>query len=475
MMLKSISKTILNLILLSIFLIPLTISDKRLFLNLGEFRNETYIYPLLIGFIFFGFYLLLRGVISLPLKSIFFQILILLSLWFLATFIISFPSIATNDFKGTNGVARFLRQYFSAIFSIILTPIFLYNIFKNYDTKTIFGKIEKTIEVSLIVVFGFALIEFASIVLNSDVAHGIIVWVNNNLPLVFIREDIYLKRVSSISHEPPFLGMYLIFVTPWIFKGLVANSKKWKYILFLIMILVLALISKSRAGQLFCLIEILLFTAILVLSKKSFLEKFILTTMLFLLITPFLILWNGDAIFKNIGDRIDSFKIVKNIEENNSNKTRLGTIVAGLETFIEHPIAGVGYGQQGYYLINNYPVWAVEGNWEIERYLNEDEQNYPPGFNFYVRLLSETGIIGFLLFSLFIFSLIFFCFKRYSYTKDIHYLLFFTTFAGFAINWMQIDTPRIYGFWITLAILWVYLKEEKKHNERINNSNTSLQ
>lgn len=465
----------LKLILISIFLIPLTISDQRLLINLGEFRNETYIFPLLIVVLLVFFRIAFVGKAKIPTKSPYFALVMLLVVWCFFTFVFSFYDIFKSDFKGVYGISRFLKQFLSLIFSVIVTPLVIYNVFIDYNQENLFQKIEKVIVSSLVIVFVFGVFEIFSDLYNSQAAHGIISWINNNLPVIYIKEDLYDKRVSSISHEPPFLGMYLIFITPWIIRGSVINKKKWKYFLLLTMIVILILASKSRAAQLFCFFEIFVFYTFLILTKKLIFLKFIKGLALIVMISPFIFLWKGNTIIKSVEERIDSFKIIKNLETNNSNKTRGGTIIAGLITFSENPITGVGYGQQGYYLIDRYPDWAVNGNWEIERYLKEEEKNFPPGFNIYVRLLAETGLIGFLLFILFISLILYATLKKYFITKDLNYLFFFVSFIGFSLNWVQIDTPRIYGFWIIFVLFIIYNKQRKHERERSDSTNPPLQ
>ena len=88
-------------------------------------------------------------------------------------------------------------------------------------------------------------------------------------------------------------------------------------------------------------------------------------------------------------------------------------------------------------------------------YLNKNEPAFPPGYNLYIRLLAETGIIGFLIFIFLIYTL----FKKsYSFirndTSEIKTLgmILFISFIGYSFNFFQLDTFRIYGFWLCVAI-----------------------
>ena len=68
----------------------------------------------------------------------------------------------------------------------------------------------------------------------------------------------------------------------------------------------------------------------------------------------------------------------------------------------------MGFGQQAYKARPKYPKWATENNYEFRLwYLNDKVKSFPPGYNLYTRLLAETGIIGFFIFSFLLGLLIF--------------------------------------------------------------------
>jgi len=76
-----------------------------------------------------------------------------------------------------------------------------------------------------------------------------------------------------------------------------------------------------------------------------------------------------------------------------------GAYSAGaLAAFEEYPWTGVGLGASGFYIYQNLPDWALTTVPEIAKQLNPENQLYPNPKNLYVRLLAETGLIGFFLF-----------------------------------------------------------------------------
>jgi len=74
---------------------------------------------------------------------------------------------------------------------------------------------------------------------------------------------------------------------------------------------------------------------------------------------------------------------------------RLAYAWAGWNIFAQHPWTGVGLGAAGLYLTKALPDWAHFNIAEIAQLLSPDNQVFPNVNNLYVRLLSETGILGF--------------------------------------------------------------------------------
>jgi O-antigen ligase len=68
-------------------------------------------------------------------------------------------------------------------------------------------------------------------------------------------------------------------------------------------------------------------------------------------------------------------------------------------TFGEHPILGVGPGNSGFYFVSNLPAYGRSLT-EIENVLNLQQFGFPNPKNFWVRILAENGIVGFLCFTI---------------------------------------------------------------------------
>ncbi|HEY5730670.1 MAG TPA: O-antigen ligase family protein [Anaerolineales bacterium] len=90
---------------------------------------------------------------------------------------------------------------------------------------------------------------------------------------------------------------------------------------------------------------------------------------------------------------------------------RLAYLVAALDSFRSHPLTGVGLGASGFSMYANMPDWALSGVPEIARLLSPSSNLYPNPKNFYVRLLAETGLPGFILYVSFLFTLLAYALK----------------------------------------------------------------
>jgi len=275
--------------------------------------------------------------------------------------------------------------------------------------------------------------------------------------LPFLEVDIYAAqdRISSIAAEPPFLAIYLITIAGWMFSYIITEEKATKFIPMAV-ILVLTYFSGSRTALLVITLQLVLFFSIVGKSRQY--KKYILSigaSAAFLIVL--LLAVNANKVITSVTTKIESLNFQANLKKNISNKSRFGIQYASIEVFKEHPIIGAGFGQQTYEARFHYPRWATKDNYEYrDFYQNPNEKAFPPGYNLYTRLLAETGIIGTGLLLFLFYALV----KQSRYllkiARDEEYtlaIILLISFTGLIINWMQVDTFRIYGFWLCLALL----------------------
>ena len=416
---------------------------------LGEYYRDSCVLFFLLAF----FILLFKKKIKLPLHSPIFYSLIVFLVWAAATTALNFETVTDNYFKQTSGVIRFLRQYFSLILAAFILPITFYNSFLNIDSKRIIYLIRKAIYYSFVIVIVYAIIEVLVVKFNLINLKKPVLNLFDYFPFVEAKTDLRLKRISSVTFEPPALGTYLITIFAWMCSYIITSKSYFRFLPALLVI-VLAFISGSRAA--FFIIVVQAFIFVFAISQSfqynKIFSKIVLIsaaaiTIGFLAFAP--------KILNYVDNEIQSFKLNDN-DHSLSNKSRFGIQYAMYKVFLDNPVIGAGYGQQAFEARSKYPPWAKRNNWEFRlKYLNQNNKRFPPGYNLYLRLAAETGALGLLSFLLFVCLISIWCYNNLFKQKNLLAIIVFVSMSGFMLNWLKMDTFRIYGFWICLALIFV--------------------
>ena len=419
----------------------------------GEYKNESAAYFFFTGFVLLIADIICKKKISIPYNNIIFKILLFFFIWCIIATAINFSNISDNYFKHTTGFVRFFRQYFSLLISGLIFPFLYWNVIRNMKIRDILLKIRKTFLISLIFAFIYGLLELFVYKFGYNFLYSLIKMFNY---FPFLEEKIMSDgRIASISFEPPFLAVYLISISGWMFSYIITEKKIYKYFPS-ILILILTYYSGSRTGLIVVFIQLLVFISLTFnKNQKILLTKVVIIS--FSVLSLYFLSANQSRIVNDISKKIESLDFKGNLKNNISNQSRFGIQYASLMVFLDHPLTGAGFGQQAYHAKKYYPGWSKNNNWEFNLlYLNSKEPSFPPGYNLYTRLLAETGIIGTLTFLILIFVSIS---QARSYIKDQDNekktlgIILTVTFSGLYINWLQIDTFRVYILWLSLCIL----------------------
>ncbi|WP_165930166.1 O-antigen ligase family protein [Flavobacterium ranwuense] len=333
------------------------------------------------------------------------------------------------------------------------------------DLKEILFKIRKAFFYSLVIasIYGFLEILVSYFGINSVFP---VLKLFDYFPFLEVKIA-GLGRISSIAYEPPFLAIYLITIAGWMFSYILTEKGIWKFFPT-IAILLLTFFSGSRTGLIVVFFQLFIFTTILYKDKRF--KVYVVYSLIgFFALFSVMLIFNGEKVTKALTEKIESLDFKGNLKNNISNKSRFGMQYASLQVFKENPIVGVGFGQQTYHSRTHYPTWATKDNYEFDLiYKNKNVKSFPPGYNLYTRLLAETGIIGFLI----LLALIYYSIKQTKIfiknstgEKQILSYILLISFSGLFINWLQIDTFRIYGIWLSLAILMRLSQEKITINE----------
>jgi len=140
----------------------------------------------------------------------------------------------------------------------------------------------------------------------------------------------------------------------------------------------------------------------------------------------------------------------------NSAGARAAYIWGALQAYQDHPWLGVGLGASGFYIYSGIPDWALTTVPEIARQLSPESTLFPNPKNLYARLLAEAGLIGFVLFVAFQFSLLgdaLVALRRKAPTwRYLGIAAVFTWLALLVYNMTQ-DSFATPNLWVNLGIL----------------------
>ena len=438
------------LVFLGIFFIPF--NSYQGIPALGEFAKES------CALFFIGASVVLlidsskKGRLVVPYKNFLFQASLVLFFWFFIVTLLNIPSIHSYYFKQTSGYERMLRQFFVLFLSGILFVITFYNVFKDYGHLQLFYKIRRVFTWSLWIVGSYAFLEILILKLKMNVFHYPLS-LYKYFPFTDVNLDYGHYRISSVTFEAPALATYLFTISGWMFSYILTGKGIKRFIPALVVV-GLALVSDSRAGIFIMMFQCIGFGLLLIRKRRH--HKILIAILGVLLLGAIGVgIFKGKEIAEYVVEKATSFD-VRDGQHTISNRSRFGIQYASYQVFLEHPLTGVGYGMQAYEAKSKYPKWATVNNWEFRlKYLNEENKAFPPGYNIYTRLLAETGIVGALLFLIFL-GLIFWTTYRIILKGDDRYLLavvIYISMIGFFFNFLKMDSIRVFGFWVNFAIL----------------------
>jgi hypothetical protein len=236
-----------------------------------------------------------------------------------------------------------------------------------------------------------------------------------------MRELVKTNRVSGMAYEPAWLaGQIATIYLPWLFASLLTRVRvtrfKWLELILLGFALLLLLATYSRGGLLtagFALVLTLLLAGrgelrstwkwLFQRGTNLFLRVGVIGIVLAALVGAVLFLGQKGYIarlFNSQAENLQDFVL------ENSAGARAAYMVGAMGAYQQSPIAGVGMGASGFYIYNNLPDWVMTTVPEIARQLSPDNRLHPNPKNMYVRLLAETGLVGFFIFLAFLFSVL---------------------------------------------------------------------
>jgi O-antigen ligase len=232
-----------------------------------------------------------------------------------------------------------------------------------------------------------------------------------------MRELVRTNRISGFAYEPAWLaGQLATIFIPFLFASILTNFRltrfKWLEPVLLALSFLILMATYSRGGLLTTIAASGL--TLVFLGREALhsvwswfargfrgraAEMAIRLGILLVVIGVFAgaFLFLGQKNFFRRLWEIDATSLSEYIVDINAGAR--GAYSAGaLAAYQEQPWSGVGLGASGFYIYQNLPDWSLTTVPEIAKQLTPESRLFPNPKNLYVRLLAETGLIGFFLF-----------------------------------------------------------------------------
>lgn len=284
------------------------------------------------------------------------------------------------------------------------------------------------------------------------------------------------NRIYGFAFEPSwFADQITILYLPWVLASILTGYhlgvKKWVSWLLMLACGILLLFSFSRHGILGAVVAspiVILVTGRIQVKKawtwfwqvirsrqagiKSWLLRITLIVVILLIVVGAGYFLSSSDYFSTLWQVSLDEGLVQYVIKNNAGP-RLAYLIAGLGVYEISPITGVGLGGAGLYMFDNFPDWSLSGLPEIDRLLSPDSNLIPNIKNLYVRLLAETGLVGFWLFIAFYSSIL------GSIWKLLRGKNVFPRFVGTAglFIWITIALRNFTQDSLTFPVMWVSL------------------
>lgn len=261
---------------------------------------------------------------------------------------------------------------------------------------------------------------------------------------------IQIKPQFAIEHDPEFrlegmwrepshhTNIFLILFAYWFSYFL--RYKKRKYLIFALLSFIVIVLGSSRGGTIG--VMGMLFVFFLIYLKENIKRKRILYLLPLSLILGAVGIYFLSFNLRNLSS--DYFDKIS------SNMTRLNELETGIMIFDQHKIFGVGTGlysthypkyyRSATFVTDHNHAWAKLGK---DSDISSD--------NFLIRLLSENGVVGFIVMACFFLITTKYAYENYKYNKK--YLFHIMALFGIYFSWVGFSAYDMYHWWFLSAII----------------------
>jgi O-antigen ligase len=263
--------------------------------------------------------------------------------------------------------------------------------------------------------------------------------------------------------------MYCGVALPWLLSYVFTERRRLTLYLALVMYLVaLLVLSWSRTAYVITLIQLLLFMGAVVFQGDRGPARRRVVALIaggsIALVAGTIALRDTLASEFSITDVFTSLTSSNNI----SNLARIGSQLTAFRIGAENPAFGVGLGEYGFYMRSHVPIWAQASS-EIQKWMSiEEGTRWPPVHSLYARLAAETGLPGLALWISLWLVLLAGCYRTYRRRsralgrQDVLGLALMVSIVGVMLSQLNIDSFRIFGYWLTIGLGWAYTAQHRE-------------
>jgi O-antigen ligase len=380
---------------------------------------------------------------------------------------------APLDLRGNTYLGRVLRAWVTVVIGISFFAAAFFTSRHVIDMKKALPWLYAGLGITI--VWGFLqAVAINTEILNTDSLDKIQKMISVN--------DLFKNRVNAFAYEPSWLSDQLLILSlPWLVGAVISGFRltKWKWLEPVLAgaSIGLLLFTYSRSGM----FNIVLVTGLVFFfTGGRFFRRFwdwlkqpfgkgdwsgialrvaVIVLIVAGLVTAAVVLNSGNY-FSNLWE-IDLSQGINHYLRYNFVGGRVTYMLAGFDTFAEHPWTGVGLGGSSLYLYDHVSVASIPDFPEVARIMSPDSTEFMNIKNMYVRLLAETGLVGFWLFMAFLFSVLASFIKRLS-DNDLTSIYIGITglFAWFAVilRYFSQDSFTSPFVWVVLGMCLGYAR-----------------
>lgn len=373
--------------------------------------------------------------------------------------------------------ARPIKGFFLESFWFFTIPFLIYEYFKNDVEKGIQIFVKAIIcSVFIVCLYGFLDIGYLS---GSKIAENILFTLN---PIVHvIKYDgtwwpplLWQGQLRSLFAEPSYFGIYAAFAMPWLWYFLykTENYKKKIFLFSLMFFFTFELfLTKARTANVLFVGELfLLFIAMLVQRKKSFVKNTAIVFVCALLAFGFSLTAmkvmpgspkGGDMGYSNAESYLQDNLGSITAANKRSNRARYSILKADIAIGKTAPLLGVGKSLRNAYVSDYLPEEAFS-NEEVLTWIRKQKENgiMRSGFPYlgeYSTRFAESGILGLLVYFFPIMYLFYRLFKKiikkYDNPNEKNvYIFFFISMSGIMASGFGDNLTITCSYWIMLGL-----------------------